>query len=270
MLTGSEMTATVSQTRRRRKWAEVTANAYDRFAAVYDAHWAPESARVFFTYLFNGRLPALGNLSSVHTVLDVCCGSGHLVRRLQSAGYDVTGVDSSEKMLALAESMAPTAHFHLADIRSLPWESEFDAAVALSDSLNHLMTQRDLLKALRSIYRAVSPGGRILFDLNLELKYVTSWQKPFLIKGNDLMVFCKGEYFGKSRLATFGITLFRRRDAHWQREDITFYQRFYPPDVVLRLLHQAGFQRCKFLNLDAIPKKPRLFGGKGLFMGYKP
>ncbi len=72
------------------------------------------------------------------TALDVGCGSGgRLMNTLLSAGFEVTGVDVSEKMVEIARSNHPEVTFHIADIVSWQAPQKFDFIVAW-DSIFHL------------------------------------------------------------------------------------------------------------------------------------
>jgi SAM-dependent methyltransferase len=52
--------------------------------------------------------------------VDVCCGTGRFAAILDAAGHQVTGVDSSPEMLAVARPKAPGATFVIGDARALP------------------------------------------------------------------------------------------------------------------------------------------------------
>jgi SAM-dependent methyltransferase len=102
-------------------------------------------------------------------VLDVGCGPGWLSEYLARCGYAVTGIDISEDMVEIArdraaaiespigEDLEPVAEFFAMPVGELPWEGRFDAAI-LYDTLHHF---DDELETLRTIRRALVPGGRI-------------------------------------------------------------------------------------------------------------
>ena len=52
----------------------------------------------------------------IHRVVDVGCGAGVLTSALVDAGFDVTGVDSSADLLAIAAASVPGASFMNASI----------------------------------------------------------------------------------------------------------------------------------------------------------
>jgi SAM-dependent methyltransferase len=107
------------------------------------------------------------------SVLDVGCGTGGAVVALREAvGPDgrVTGTDNSPAMLARARRRVDergwtNVSLHLADASRVPFgREEFDAAVALSS----LSAMPDVPVAVRHVYDALRPGGRLfVFDVRL-------------------------------------------------------------------------------------------------------
>jgi ubiquinone/menaquinone biosynthesis C-methylase UbiE len=62
--------------------------------------------------------------------LDAACGTGRLTRLLLQRGHSVTGVDTSEEMLAKARTSAPAATYQLASLEALPFaDGAFDLVV---------------------------------------------------------------------------------------------------------------------------------------------
>ena len=111
---------------------------YDRFASFYDSHFGQFAPRVAPIV---DRL-MLQVVPDAVRVLDLCCGTGQLARKLVRRGYDVTGVDGSQEMLRFAERNAPGAAFMLEDARRLDLGSTFCAVVSTFDSINHIAEQR--------------------------------------------------------------------------------------------------------------------------------
>src|SRR5690349_1343036 len=91
------------------------ASDYDAFAAIY-SRWVGRE-------LAERSWPAIERLIGTNvepggTVLDLCCGCGHIARRLSEAGYRVTGLDSSREMLRIARENAPGAVLVQGDARN--------------------------------------------------------------------------------------------------------------------------------------------------------
>ena len=72
---------------------------YDQLAAVYDLRWRSYIANTL------SFLQVWAEISPIHTVLDVACGTGEFERLLlaECSSQQIVGVDISEKMLAIAK-----------------------------------------------------------------------------------------------------------------------------------------------------------------------
>jgi SAM-dependent methyltransferase len=112
------------------------------------------------------QIVKLLNLTPGRRVLDVCCGGGRHLAAFRSLGFDAIGVDLSPTLLAEARKR-PGLEGRLirADIRSMPFESEFDAAVNLFTSFGYFQKDADNQHALRQMIWALKSGGRLLMDL---------------------------------------------------------------------------------------------------------
>lgn len=93
-------------------------------------------------------------------ILEVGCGSGAVVRALALAGYQVTGLDTSEPLVRKAHERCPTANLVAGDVASLPEKlrGPYDA-VGLFDVLEHV---DDPVQLLRQSVRWARPGALVI------------------------------------------------------------------------------------------------------------
>ena len=96
-------------------------------------------------------------------LLDLGCGAGEpFPRFFVDRGWTVTGVDSSERMLALASVYVPELKTIHADMREVDFDpSQFDAITAIY-SLFHI-PRRDHASLFDKFHRWLRPAGMALF-----------------------------------------------------------------------------------------------------------
>jgi SAM-dependent methyltransferase len=104
------------------------------FSRLYDREWAfwAEHLWPFVSARVAERCPG------ARTWLDLCCGGGHLLRRICEAGYSGFGLDLSEHQLAHARVNAPQARLLRGDVRAWEFRRPFDVVTCVFDSLNYL------------------------------------------------------------------------------------------------------------------------------------
>lgn len=130
------------------------------------AHRTGEEARAFVL-----RLIETLHLPADAKVLDVCCGNGRHSAVFSEKGFEVVGIDISEKSLeeAKARNLA-NAHFHFADARSFELHERFECVVNLFTSFGYFETLEEHIEMLQRIYEHLKPNGVFVFDFfNAEL-----------------------------------------------------------------------------------------------------
>lgn len=181
------------------------------------------------------------------TVLDLCCGTGHLSRLLAASGLRVFGADVSTGMLDVAAGAAPAASFFAADARALAVKASLDAVVSTFDSVNHLLSMEELVSVFRGVLDALRDGGIFLFDILLEEAYIEDWSESGFYLEHDNACLLQGGYDRKTHLARADITMFRLLES-WTRADVTILERYYPPGDLLEALSACGFSAVRFYD----------------------
>lgn len=222
---------------------------YDPFAWFYDEYWCRGVAPDFLRALDALLVPRLAPGS---TILDLCCGTGRVTAGLSARGFPLTGLDLSREMLAYARRNAPAAAFVEADARDFSLPQRFDAVVSTFDSLNHILTLRELTAVFRNVRRALAPGGLFFFDVNLEMGFREHWQEHFSVVEERRVCVVSGTYDRAARLGRYDFTLFRQEEngnGHaWRREDFSISERCYTKEALGAALARAGLARVRYFD----------------------
>ncbi len=119
-------------------------------------------------------IPKQGN------ILDLGCGSGKpIFEYFKNRGYQVVGVDASEKILSIARENFPEDEFFLMDMRQLKLEQKFNAIIAWH-SFFHL-EGKDQEKMFKIFQEQLEPNGVLMFTSGNEL--AEAWSENY---GQDL------------------------------------------------------------------------------------
>jgi SAM-dependent methyltransferase len=138
---------------------------YDALSQFYDLEYAE----------FEDDLPLYLELAqrTGSPVLDVGAGTGRVTVALARAGFRVTGIDESPAMLAcarakLAEDTTLGRRIECAQVPLADFDGggRYRLAIVALNAFRHLMTTEEQLIALRSLRRALSPGGLCVIDID--------------------------------------------------------------------------------------------------------
>ena len=180
---------------------------------------------------------------STGLVVDLGCGGGLWVRRLTDAGYRVLGVDLSPDMIALARKRAPKGSFLAGSFLDIDFP-DCVAITALGECFNYTFDRRNsrssLLGLFRRAFRALRPGGILVFDVAEPARARGSsrsfWQGPDWA--------CLTEFVQDERrhLLTRQIITFRKVGRHYRRAEETHIQQLYRASQLAGDLRNIGFR----------------------------
>ena len=102
------------------------------------------------------------------SILDLCCGHGRHAIALAEHGYRVTAQDLSEVFLRHGQTEAETRGVQIrwihSDMRTIPFENEFDAVINLFSSFGYLENEDEDRRVLQQVQRALKPQGLFLLE----------------------------------------------------------------------------------------------------------
>lgn len=215
---------------------------YAQFASVYDELMLDIPYPAYVDLVDT----ALHGLSG-KKILDVACGTGILSVLLADRGADVTGIDLSEEMLAVARSRAnnrfPSMKFLHQAMQQMNVPGQYDAAVIPIDSLNYLEDEHDVGQTFKKIHDALVPGGLFIFDVHSTFKTdVLFMESPFTYDSSTISYIWETEEGEEPHSVHSELAFFvREEDGKYARFDEVHYQRTYPVMKYVELLEQAGF-----------------------------
>lgn len=220
--------------------------AYSQLAFFYDTFMqhAPYDQWVNFTQNIFKRYD-----KKVQTITDLGCGTGEITLRLASLNYEMTGIDYSPEMLAVADQKMRTlnksVHWLRQDLRQLSNFGRQDAMISYCDVINYIPQRTDLQNIFKQIYDRLSDKGILIFDVHA-INYAQHFlmNEKFAEVTDDLSYiwFChegdqRGEMFHE-------LTFFAKNDrGTYERYTEVHQQRTYEETIYEQLLNNCGFRQ---------------------------
>ena len=201
----------------------------------------------------------------IRTILDLGCGTGGHTLPLARRGYEVVGVDCSEKMLAAARAKASSTlersnvpTFQRGDIRNLDLGRAFDALIAMFAVIGHLTANENLTAAFCTARRHLAPGGLFVFDCwfgpAVLAQRPTNRYKVVERDSERIIRFASPTLDVLRHTVQVDYKVLRIKDGRVLDEvDESHLMRFLFPQEIAHYLESSGFQplkMCPFMKLD--------------------
>lgn len=219
---------------------------YSSFARYYDRLMADVDYPARAAYLlglftrYGGRRP--------DSLLDLACGSGSLTLALAQQGIEMTGIDASAAMLALAADKASAAGVDILfleqDMQALDLYGTVAGAVCTLDGFNHLGGTRAIARVLERLALFVEPGGLLLFDVNTPYKHrEVLGDNTFVLEEEDVYCVWRNQWRpGRCEVAMQLDFFHCDADGRYRRETEYVCERAYTRRTWDKLLTAAGFE----------------------------
>jgi ubiquinone/menaquinone biosynthesis C-methylase UbiE len=225
---------------------------YQGFASVYDFlmtdtpydQWYKLLKDTLLKYEFKGK-----------QVLDLACGTGAMTHRLSKDGFDVMGVDTSNKMLEQAHTKGLEQNLKCKyiqqDIRSLDLFQPYDLIVSFCDGFNYLLSEEDLSMAFSSVATYLKKDGLFIMDLSSEYKLsqVLS-NETYTEVHEDIVYIWDNHYDASTKLLEFDLTLFVEDEEGYQRFDEYHQQKAHELVTIERLMKDNHLEILEVLDTN--------------------
>lgn len=239
------------------------------FARVYNLKWSAFADHVApFIQDFYRSTP---QGKAGESILDLCCGTGHLAVHFLNNGFKVVGVDLSEHMLYHARERcgkyidSGQSTFINADASDFTFDGRFGLTVSMYDSLNHFENEEALINCFKSVYAVTD--GYFIFDLNTRLG-LKRWNSISVNDSSeDTLVISRGFFDEQSDKALMKFTGFERLpEGTYNRFEETVYNTVFQMEDVRKALLKIGWKEVYFARVKALSdpitepeKEPRVF-----------
>ena len=145
-------------------------------------------------------------------------------------------------MIEHARRNAPGAKFVVADAGDFELDEPVAMVVSTFDSLNHVMSLERLEQVFASVAAVLRPGGRFVFDLNVDSGYRDRWRGTFAMDEPGELIVAESAYHPDERVGTMRFTWFVESQDRWTRRGVTLTQRCYEVAEVVAALDRCGFE----------------------------
>ncbi|WP_232695432.1 class I SAM-dependent DNA methyltransferase [Brevibacillus daliensis] len=201
-------------------------------------------------------------------IIDLGCGTGNITIPLAKKGFQVTGVDLSPEMLAIAYEKMKEARVDVTwieqDMAELMLE-KVDSVISFCDCLSYVTDEEAVKKTFERVYQHLIPGGSFLFDVHSPYKILHFFADHTFTLDTDEITYIWQCYTDDERMEVeHDLTFFvQQPNGYYQRMEEVHAQRAYQPTQIISWLREAGFEQIKltadFVNLPPHAESERLF-----------
>ncbi len=221
---------------------------YHRFAKIYDEMGMNHFSEKMVAYTFQLLKKSKHKPKSV---LDLCCGTGTAAMMFAEKGFETVGLDGSEYMLKMARKKTKYRklqinyyHQHLPKIDIIKNNriQKFDLITSYYDSLNYLLTERDLTRCFKNIHRHLNPGGMLIFDMNMYSAFKNIWVRTRAGCHKDIAWIFETKLNDKRHQAELSATFFIRKKRLWEKFTEIHNERAYTITTLRKILNASGLK----------------------------
>ncbi len=178
-------------------------------------------------------------------ILEIGCGTGEIVVRMQKKGYKVEAIDNSIEMLKLAKEKYKNIEFIKKDMRNLEYEEKFDAVISVFDTLNYLNSYDDLIFSLEGIKKSLKSKGVFLFDIITKKMLENMFPDGIFADDRDNMTIL-WKHREIDKLEEISTSFFiKEEENNYYRVDEVFMKKMFSMKKLDEIIEKTGFKLLK-------------------------
>ena len=217
-------------------------NFYDALALYYDTMQSDMDAAVWSDFI--SKLIKRHSVSEVQSITDLGCGTGSVTIGLAKKGYDMTGIDSAEEMLAQASAKegAEDVFWSVQDITDFDIGGKTDCFISTLDTVDHITDSEALERLFASVGDNLEDGGLFIFDAITEHHLSkTLADNIFYEDYEDFTLLWVNDFDPETKINTAGLTLFAlTEEGLYERFDGELIEKYYPAEFFIAAGEKAG------------------------------
>lgn len=128
------------------------------YEIIYQNKDYQKETEYLYSLLKELNIPIRGKL------LDIGCGTGSYIPWHLKKQLEVTGLDISAEMLAIAKKNFPSVNFIQGDLNYVKIQQKFDFAFMMFHVINYQTTNENLITAFQNMSNHLEKGGVLVFD----------------------------------------------------------------------------------------------------------
>jgi SAM-dependent methyltransferase len=148
------------------------------------SHEAYEAVAQFYDSVMGDRVESAADLRRLieqrcpgaQMVLEIACGTGSILKQMRPR-YEMTGLDLSEKMLAIAAEKVPDARLIQGDMTQFDLNESFDVVLCVH-AINHLLDFAQWEQVFDRAREHLNERGIFVFDISTELQLASYVEEP--------------------------------------------------------------------------------------------
>ncbi|MBJ8326433.1 class I SAM-dependent DNA methyltransferase [Streptococcus pacificus] len=243
---------------------------YETFATIYDSVM-DESLYQKWTDFSLRHLPINNDRNKL---LELACGTGIQSIYFSEAGFDVTGLDLSAEMLAIAKKRSHAKNLDISfvegDMRDLSQLPKFDMVTCYSDSICYLKDEVEVGDVFKEVYAILESDGAFIFDVHSTFQTDQVFPGYSYHENAEDFAFLWDTYADEPpHSVVHELTFFvKDKTGSFKRFDEVHEERTYEILTYDVLLEQAGFKTIE-VYADFEDKKPEATSKRWFFVARK-